>query len=192
MEATVQETQASNTLAALGTLAAIVQREDAMMREAAGARRAGIATVLGFNGVLIGLSIFAVGDACSGDGVMVDSGLLVFFAVATGLAMIVLTVAAVALLRALWKDGAALLDPDSLDKLDGYAVSLGAGDATNPIKTASESVRLLTREGMLLDEQRSIASRQAGPARVGLAGTGLGIGLLAGAGFIVVAEVLFG
>ncbi len=192
MEASAKEVRVGNNLAALNAIASIAQREDAMAREAANSRRAGIATVLGFDGVLIGLAVFATGEVASSEGVLAGTGPLDFFAVAAGLAIFALVVAGMALLVALWMDGSAVLTREALAELDTYVGQVEGGAAANPTNAVASGIRLLIAAGKLLDTQREKADKQRCAARVGLVATGCGFFCLAAAGLIVVGQVLFG
>jgi hypothetical protein len=182
--------RARENLAALESVLTIAQREDAVVREAAGARRGGISTVLGFNGVLIGLSVFAAGNVASDKGVLAGSDLLEPFAILAGLAIVALTIAALALLVALLMDAHTSLDEDALASLDALAAEIEAGKTGNPTNAMAQGIRLIVGKGKVLDLQRGADSRQGKVARAGLLGTGVGFVLLAAAGLVVIAEVL--
>jgi hypothetical protein len=191
VEVSAEEVRARNNLAALDAIATIAQREDTMARGAADARRAGIATLLGFDGVLIGLALFATSEVASSEGVLAESDLLGFFAVAAGIAILALVVAALVLLVALWTDGSAVLSREALDELDSYVSKLENGGTADPVNALAGGVRLVVGKEKLLDSQRKKADGQRFVARIGMIATGCGFLSLATAGLIVVAEVLF-
>ncbi len=191
LRANTEALRAKQDLAVLESVLGIAQREDAVVREAADARRTGISTVLGFNGVLIGLSVFAVGDVASGEGVLVGSGLLIPFAILDGLAIVALALSALALLASLLMDAHVSLSDEALAQLETTTESIKSGTATaKPTEVIARSILLLVGDGKVLDRQRKSDRSQGKVARLGLYGTGLGFVLLAAAGLAVVAEVL--
>lgn len=182
--------RSSDAVAALEGVMAIIQRDDQVVREAANGRRTSIATVLGFNGVLIGLSIFAVGDVASEGGVMASSPLLPLFSWFAGFAILFLGLSALLLLVALAMDAYELLEPEARRTLDRAAGEIGAGEAVEPTIGLVEGIQVLAGDGRIIDSQRRGARRQRNVIRAGLALVAVGFFLLSTAGILVVSEVL--
>lgn len=168
----------------------VLLREVEETREIISGRRTGISTVLGFNGVLIGLSLFGVGDVTSGEGVLARSDLLEPFGWLAGVALVLLAAAALTLLVALRLEKHALLNRTALDKLQQAAAGIDGGGAVRPAGIIKAQVDLLACRDGILDKLRAANAEQLRIVRLGLTGTALGFALLTGAGLIVVAEVL--
>ena len=149
--------------------------------------------MLGFNGVLIGLALFATGEVASSGGVLAGTDRIYFFAFSTGFAILSLVVAGLALLIAMWMDGSAVLTRSALNALDEYVEKVEQGGVVvNPTNAVASGIRSVIGRGKLLDTQREKADSQQRAVHVGLIATACGFFYLGVAGLIVVGEVLFG
>jgi hypothetical protein len=175
---------------ALESILIVAQHQDSSVREASSATRSSIATVLGFDGVLIGLAAFAAGNVASGDGALVGSSLLTPFAIFAGIAILALTLSALVLLVALIKEDHVVLDEPTRQTLMKTAEDVEEGKYENPTLGLVLAVKMLLGEGMIFAETYDQARRQRKLAQLGFGGTAFGILALALSGIVVVTEVL--
>lgn len=172
----------------LESLLAMVTREAEAERQIADGRRSAIATVLGFNGVLIGLSLFGSANVLKAKGVLEASDAKALFAWLVGTGIVALAIGSAALLKVLASERWPTMSDRSLDEIVQATQQIDAGETASATSGLVASIYMLAGRDKAIRSLRAANDEQRKLARAGMIATAVAFMLLTAAGLVVVTE----